>query len=299
MLDLNHLPKPQNGYIDYFYSTGTSWVTWEKPRGISMIHITCFGAGAGGAGGGASGNGGSGGGSGGQTTLLIPAYVLPDILYVSVGRGGAGGITNPSFPSIIQPGSDGSSSVVSIAQSTDAIYVVCFANGGSGSTNGGAFGAAQATSSNALMSFSGFFFALAGQDGGFPNSANITYPTTGLLVSGGAGGGNVNFLGGSGVGGSILVPTQSAFSIISSIAGANFPNNGSSGLTILQPLMSTGGAGGAGTNTNFNNNNNATNGGDGGFGSGGGAGGLYEGNNGFLNGKGGKGGDGLVIIQSF
>lgn len=100
MLDLNHLPKAGNGNIDYFFCdtpvgiTTTFSRTWEKPRGIHTIVITCIGAGGGGASGtvaGGSAAGGSGGGSGGFTRVIIPAMVLPDVLYVSVGKGGLGG----------------------------------------------------------------------------------------------------------------------------------------------------------------------------------------------------------------
>jgi len=294
MLDVLNLPKPQNGYIDYFSGdaatvgiTTTSWRTWEKPRGISMIHITCFGAGQGGGGGNSvNQQGGNGGGSGGQTTLLIPAHVLPDVLYVSPGRGGAGqtvfGTTN---------GAAGTASYVSIAPSTGAIYTACYANGGGASSNNGAGIAAQL---NALMSFQGFFFALAGQNGEGSNTS-VTYPTTGLLVSGGAGGGRGGSLG-SAIGGSITAPTQTSIRFFSNVpGGAQGANDGSNGISLFQPLLSTGGAGGGGQGNSASGL--CGNGGNGGFGSGGGGAGNAGGT---LGGKvSGNGGDGLVIIQCF
>ena len=294
MLDVLSLPKPQNGYIDYFSGdsptvgiTTTSWRTWEKPRGISMIHITCFGAGQGGGGGNSvNQQGGNGGASGGQTTLLIPAHVLPDVLYVSPGRGGAGqtvfGTTN---------GPAGTASYVSIAPSTDAIYTACYANGGGTTSN---TGGAIASQTLALMSSLGQFFALAGQSGASSDSS-VTYPTTGLLVSAGAGGGRGGSLG-SAVGGSITAPTQSSIRFFSNVpGGAQGANDGSNGISLFQPLLSTGGAGGGGQGNSASGL--CGNGGNGGFGSGGGGAGNAGGT---LGGKvSGKGGDGLVIIQCF
>ena len=100
MLDYLHLPDNTNGNIDYFpgisNTDGGSWVLWEKPRGVHMIRITCI-AGGGGGGSGYSSNtttargGGGGGGSSAISIVTIPAYALPDRLYVSSGVGGAGG----------------------------------------------------------------------------------------------------------------------------------------------------------------------------------------------------------------
>jgi hypothetical protein len=294
MLDVLNLPKPQNGYIDYFSGdaptvgiTSTSWRTWEKPRGISMIHITCFGGGQGGGGGiSVAQQGGNGGGSGGQTTLLIPAHVLPDVLYVSPGKGGAGatvfGVTR---------GDAGTASYVSIAPSTAAIYVACFANGGGAS---GGTGGVVASQTSALMSFQGFFFALAGQNG----ASNVSYPTTGLLLSGGADGGPGGSFTSTGFGGNITAPTQASIRFFSNVPGSADGTGipGSNGISLFQPLLSTGGAGGGGRGATANALNGS--GGNGGFGSGGGGVGNAGG---FINAgtSGGNGGDGLVIIQCF
>ena len=301
MLDVLNLPKPQNGYIDYFSGdaptvgiTTTSWRTWEKPRGISMIHITCFGAGGGGGGGTTTNQlGGGGGGSGGQTTLLIPAHVLPDILYVSPGKGGDGTTVFGNT------GGSGTGSYVSIAPSTAAIYVACFANGGTGGSFGGGNGGVIATQVNALMSSQGFFFALAGQGGqSSAGSRSITYPTSGLLVSGGAGGGPGGSFTSSGFGGNITAPTQASITFFSTVPGSADGTGipGSNGISLFQPLLSTGGAGGGGRGATANALNGS--GGNGGFGSGGGGVGNAGG---FINAgtSSGKGGDGLVIIQCF
>ena len=308
MLDLNHLPKTGNGNIDYFYNTGNSgittscWQTWEKPKGIGTIVITCIGGGGGGRSGDnstSSGAGGGGGGSGGFSRLIIPAMVLPDVLYVTVGSGGAGGI-GTAVNGDVGMGTVGTGSYVSIAPSTDAIYVACYANGGGTSvtfSSGGSVGgeaAAVAIRQNALMSGLGQFVSFAGQRGRDGSSGvvqEIIYPTTGLLLSGGAAGGS------SGTnarnGGAVVVPTQTSFSLISTRNGGVAPNgNGADGISISQPLMSTGGSGGA-----TNSDTGRSRGGNGGFGSGGGGGGTAVAPT--FSGSGGNGGDGLVIIQTF
>jgi hypothetical protein len=310
MLDLNHLPKTGNGNIDYFYSTGgsNSWVTWEKPRGIHTIVITCIGGGGGGRSGwcttSAIRSGGGGGGSGGFSRLLIPAVFLPDVLYISVGRGGAGGAAATATGSA-NIGFDGSFSSVNIAPTNSAIYIVCYANAGAGavvgsSTTGTAgSGGAAAVQTTALMSGLGQFFALGGQTGATGPTGNPTtlaYPTTGLLLSGGGcGGGGVN-----NVGGSITTPTQSLFSLIPTRNGGNLGSiagPGADGISLSQPLMSIGGCGGGSSNSTTPGLGSGGRGGDGGLGCGGGGGGAGPTITG--SGAGGRGGDGLVIIQTF
>jgi hypothetical protein len=313
MLDLNHLPKTGNGNIDYFYSTGgsNSWVTWEKPRGIHTIVITCIGGGGGGRSGWCSPtitrNGGAGGGSGGFSRLLIPAMVLPDVLYIAVGRGGAGGASITAADSTTgMAGSNGTFSIVNIATTNNSIYTVCFANGGlgastvtNGATNTAGTGAVIAAQSSANLSGLGQFFALAGQTGATGPTGNptaLSYPTTGLLLSGGgAGGGGQNNLGGN-----ITAPTQASFSLITTRTGgtqATIAGPGADGLSLFQPLMSIGGAGGGSSSSVTSGVGSGGRGGNGGLGCGGGGGGA--GPSGTGSGAGGNGGDGLVIIQTF
>jgi hypothetical protein len=317
MLDLLHLPKSTPGNVDYFYNTGgpsTSWQTWEKPRGIIMLEIICIGAG----GGGRSGwcrnslprSGGAGGGSGGFSKLLIPAVFLPDVLYVTVGKGGSGGTRIFTDSSTIgMAGSDGLFSSVNIAPTNSAFYVVCYANAGAGAANivvganSAGAGGAVAVQTSALMSGLGIFTAFIGQTGNAGPSASagfsLAYPTTGLLLSGGSCGGANSAT----RGGDVTAPTQTSFSLISTRSGGEATSPGSpgaDGLSLLQPLMSIGGAGGASAffDTNFFSGSGG-NGGNGGIGCGGGGGGAgFPGGSGGT-GAGGKGGDGLVIIRSW
>jgi hypothetical protein len=311
MLDLLHLPKSTPGNVDYFYNTGgTSWATWEKPRGIIMLEIICIGAGGGGRSGwclnAASRSGGGGGGSGGFTRLLIPAVFLPDVLYVIVGKGGDGG-ASATTAGTANVGINGTFSSVNIAPTNASIYIACYANSGSGaplgtvSGGGAGSGAAVATQANALMSGLGIFSALAGQSGnlgGTFNTFDVIYPTTGLLLSGGAGGGGTSSSFVAGVGSNIIVPTQTSFSLITARSGGTANNPGADGLSLLQPLMSIGGGGGGSSNSTTLNGIPGGRGGNGGLGSGGGGGGAGPSGTGG-SGAGGRGGDGLVIIRSW
>ena len=315
MLDVLNLPKPQNGYIDYFYNTGAStaltvqtpvWQTWEKPRGISMIHITCIGGGGGGRSGWCADSitrsGGGGGGSGGFSMLLIPAVFLPDVLYVSVGSGGAGGVSITTAASTTgMAASDGTFSSVNIAPTNAATYIACFANAGAGAANilvgantAGAGGSA-ANALNALISGLGQLTALAGHaglSGPTTTPGSLIYPTTGLLLSGGGCGGG----GSNNSGGSITAPTQTSFSLIPTRNGGT-QSPGDDGLSLSRPLMSIGGAGGGSSSSITAGGGSGGRGGNGGLGCGGGGGGA--GPSGTGSGAGGNGGDGLVVIQCF
>jgi hypothetical protein len=298
MLDYSHLPKQQNGNIDYFpgfsNTDGGSWVVWEKPKGTHMIRITCI-AGGGGGGTGYNGNpgtGGAGGGSSAISIVTIPAYVLPDVLYVSSGVGGNGGVA-PSVNTATL-GSNGIRSYVCIAQDTGAIYRVCYADSGKAgttaatSTAGGSAGAGGtvATIADMLLASHGIRNFIGGQGGRFGavSSGGIhSYPTTGLLLSGGtAGSGSGNSFGGV-----IGAPTQTAYTIFITPSGGvvGTDNTNSSGVEIYQPLLSCGGSSASG--------GNGGGAGAGGFGSGG------AGSSAAISQPGGKGGNGLVIIHSW
>ena len=131
MLDFAHLPKPQNGTVDYFpgFSSPASYplVVWNKPKNCMFIRILCIGGGAGGGGGFSSATtnargGGGGGASGGMVYVTYPAVFLPDRLYVSSGTGGKGGSGSGVN------GSVGMLSYVCIAPDESAIYTVCKSN---------------------------------------------------------------------------------------------------------------------------------------------------------------------------
>lgn len=99
MLDAQHLPGMTRGAVQVFTRvstvTNTQWLTWQKPRGVSMLHAIVIGGGGGGGGGftraaAAAGGGGGGGGSSAVTRITISAVCVPDQLFIQVGAGGAG-----------------------------------------------------------------------------------------------------------------------------------------------------------------------------------------------------------------
>ena len=314
MLDFGHLPKPQNGTIDYFpgfsSTAGGSWEVWNKPKNCMFIRILCLGGGGGGASGfpSATTNARGGGGGGSSCVLMtvtIPAIFLPDRLYVSAGVGGRGGASSTS---ISNGGTSGVTSYVSIAPSAVAIYVVCHSPGGtnaaaaSNSAGGIGAGGPGFTNADQLQAFQGHingFSATGGNNGGAATGAvgsNINYPTASVLLSGGAGGG-----GGAGfAGGNITAPTQTVYNLLPTLtggvagsAGSTIGGNGSDGVELYQPLLATGGSGGG---SSFDGTAKGGDGGDGGFGCGGGGGGAGGTDGG---GAGGNGGPGLVVIHTW
>lgn len=78
------------------YSSPWNWAVWNKPRQCVMVHFVVIWAGAGGwwgysGGGGTNRSWGWSGGSGAVVRASVPAYMLPDTLYIYVGRWWAGG----------------------------------------------------------------------------------------------------------------------------------------------------------------------------------------------------------------
>ena len=316
MLDFSHLPKPQNGTVDYFpgfsNTAGGSWEVWNKPKNCMFIRILCIGGGGGGTSGFPSATtnarGGGGGGSAGvMSYTTIPAVFLPDRLYVSAGVGGRGGASDTL---ISNPGTAGVTSYVSIAPSTSAIYVAGYApngnvgNAASASAVASGGGSAGVSFSNSLQAFqghqNGFSSNSAAGGGTFTGAVggSITYPTSGLLLSGGAGG-----AGGAGfAGGNITQPaSQSAvYTLFQTLTGgaagtvgSPIGGNGNNGIELYQPLLATGGSGGG---SSFDGTARGGDGGDGGFGCGGGGGGAGGTDGG---GAGGNGGSGLVVIHTW
>jgi hypothetical protein len=324
MLDFSHISQSTKATQQIFYAAsptaGTNWQTWLKPRGVSFVQFTVFGGGGGGGAGAAPGGntnsaGGGGGGSSAQCRALFPAWALPDVLYISVGVGGAGGNG--------VGGGAGVASYVTIYPATTVNYILCQANpgigggAGAGSTGGSlGTGGTVTTVANGLLASLGIFgwghaatnISLAGQGGlagsGTGAGNNLTLPVTGLVVTGGTGGGG---LGGSGAvgraGGSLAVPVGAVFPPhTGGIAGPS-NSNGGAGSNGFQPIPNLlyfyGGTGGG---SSANNNAAGLSGGSGGAGGygcgGGGGGGSAQGGN-AVRSTGGRGGDGLVIATSW
>jgi len=283
MIDVFNIPSSTQNTIT-FYATG-NWQTWNKPRGAKMIEIFCLGA----AGGGThptnqstAGSGGAGGSSGGIVRGLIPAFLLPDTLYILVGKGGAGGTVSNTT------GGSGDISYIGLQPSTSEQTLIC-----KSSTTAGQTTTAPTISVVSLSAFGnlGLFTAIAGVAGGGGGTGT---PTVGgsqaalgtSLVTGGAGGGGktqLAFASGASI--------TSASAILTSpvTGGQTSAGNGNSGYGSFQPFCGTGGSGGAGAASGVAAGGS---GGSGWYGCGGGGGGGTSAN----GAKGGDGGNGLVII---
>jgi len=209
MLDFSHIPTPYGAATVYSFigtaSATTQWTTWSKPRGKSMCNILLVGAGGNGGNGVVGANstaaGGGGGSSGAQTSITMPLWAIPDTLFLLLANGGTGVI-----------------SYVAIAPLTTANHVLALANAGanggnaSGATAGTAGGAATApTAATMPLGWQWADAALAGQAGIIGGTtvagAALTLPVTGLIVTGGTGGGGLPAAAAAGTaGGSFTVP---------------------------------------------------------------------------------------------
>lgn len=166
-----------------------------------MVHIALFGAGGSGGLGSSGGAGGGGGSSGSMSIICIPAWAIPDMIFLHLPY--ASGVGH---------------SYVSVRPNTTANHVLDYATGGnnggnaSGSTGGSASGGpAIATAANMPL---GWQWKVAVEDGRTgtaggsvgANGGDLVLPVTGLHVTGGTGAGATD-----GAGGSFVVPTNSVF----------------------------------------------------------------------------------------
>ena len=205
MLDLSDIPRPQGADVQIFYGNVTTanavGGTWVKPRGVSFVHIFALGGGGGGGGGANTGSngGGGGGGSAAQCSMLYFANDIPDTLYLSVGKGGAGGAANSN-------GTAGIITRVSIWPEALANSTLAVSNAGQLGQAGtvGTGGTAGATSAITSMALAGLGFttygmaaanncSIAGAAGGYGNlrltttaasgtgtAATLTFTSTGI-----------------------------------------------------------------------------------------------------------------------
>ena len=298
MLDLYDIP---NNALKVFTFNGTSplnaanFIAWQKPRGMTMLHILLIGAGGTGGtgviGANSTGAGGGGGGSGAQASLLIPLSLLPDTLYLSM---------------ISESTATGSfASTISIYPDNLANNRLLIARGGGIGGNGagataGAAGAAAAIPTIAECPLAGlgicnFIAGQAGIIGGTTVAgANLTRPVTGLVVTGGTGGGGLPAAAATGTNGGGFVATGYPFPPMSGGVGsatATAPaDRGRNGAAMFNGLTYfDGGTGGASTHgTATGAGLVQSSGGSGAFGcGGGGCGGALTGS---TAGKAGRGG---------
>ena len=317
MLDLSNFAPTTHGDVQVFYGTATAtnvgWQIWNKPRGDTMCFMFCVAAGGGGGNGtvGAASTaaGGGGGGSGAQSMITLPMMFLPDTLYLSIGRG------NP--PNATTSVAAGVGTRVCIAPTSTSIDCVFAANpGGSGAAatgatagSGGNTGLAMSLVTAPLGGMSNYDF-LSGQGGVAGGTtiagAALTLPVTGIVVTGGTGGGGLPAANNAGSAGGLITAVAGSVSIPSNIpggtGGTTAPTAGGSGQQGIHPyknlFFGTGGTGGGSSGLSVTPT--GSNGGNGGKGApgcgGGGGGGAFTGS---TAGIGGYGGDGFVVIVSW
>jgi len=304
-----------------FYSTGTaSWQVWQKPASCRFVYMLCIGGGGGGGAGrrnpGVATCGGGGGGCSSITRMMVPAIFLPDVLYIQVGAGGAGG--DGDATNIQSDGASGNLSYISVQPNSTAVNIICqsgnaAAGGGIGgrsngsiASSGGSAGTAW-TAATTILEFA-YFRSTIGRIGANAGNttvppSNITVSATGVPLTGGAGGGGTSAGTATENGGSINASKLNP-AISGGLADSATNANGKAGFSLMiptnsgktpTPMFFTGGSGGGSTTTAGANGGD---GGDGAYGCGGGGGGASN-ETGVPAGDGGKGGDGLVIITCF
>jgi hypothetical protein len=319
MLDFNNILATPGADIQYFSGPATTtllqWQTWRKPRGARWIHMI----GVGGGGGGGTGinttttsGGGAGGSSGGQTTVMIPAMFVPDTLYIQAGAGGAGATTSGGLGTAgtityvcIEPYQTAIGPAGTLLLATGGTVTTAAATSTAGGTAPGAV--AAATLGGMCLAGRGFYTLLAGQVGVAGGASNLvgsflTLPTTGLMVTGGVGGGGAPGVGGGNGGAGIFAITGALgedFFPAQSVPGGTGATGStpataaSAGFSSRNNLFNFGGTGGGGASTTAGGVASA--GGDGAPGSGGGGGGGMTTTNPTIA-KGGNGGAGFVYI---
>jgi hypothetical protein len=298
MIDYQNLPS--NAQVDWFMqpTSGSEVHTWTKPSGCNFVYMIAVGGGGGGGYGGIAATGasrtaGGGGASGCITTLIVPAHLISDSLFIRVGIGGRGA-TNVTIT-----GGAGTATVISAYSLTSGTEEYLFANGGNGGTvNSGGTTTTPAITNSTLATIGKWqgvasIAGVNGGSGGVPGNNNtLNY----YLTGGGSGAGAIssNLPGGSIVSAykqvSAVTVVQGGAAIADATQGQN---DGQDGYFIPKRFISYGGGGG-GSSTN----GVAGRGGNGGPGSGGGGqgtGAVYI--NGYT--AGGNGGDGFAVIISY
>lgn len=280
MYGFNHLPPIQNAIsVTEFIgqnnqsSNTTGFYSYTIPAGATFLYVVLIGKG--GEGGkptvGAASSGGGGGGSGAVTKAMLPVFLLPKVLYIS--------LSSRNYSA---------SSVVSVTNELNSVGVLLYASSGATpSTGAGAAGSAMGTSSARWAGTLALWVSEGGAAGGAgstTNGAAVTALATLPLTGGGGGGGSSAGTGGN-ITGAGPFPTISG--------GASGLNPGNGGMMLRQPFGGVGGSGGGGSS---GAGTGANNGGDGAIGCGGGGGGNAASG---TPGAGGRGGPGYCLIVAF
>lgn len=285
MIDYQNLPD--NTRVDWFMqpASGTEVSAWTKPSGCNFVYMIAVGPGGNG-GNGASGainaprGGGGGGGTGAISILHVPAFLIPDTLFIRVGAGGSGAATIISAYRVL-------------VQQEYLLLANSGSNGGNGTGSGGGVGGAggsgsggSGASSLATVGVLKTFGGNTGGGGSHLDVPGITISVNGYLCAGSGGGGTTTISQvGGGSTGQYFQPSS-----IPIVRGGVATGDGNGGFQFGSKRFAFFGGSGGGSTTGGTGGN----GGKGAPGCGGGGGGA-----GVTGGTGGRGGDGFVIIISY
>lgn len=300
-------PVPERGRVLLFGPSGTSgaaYLPWVIPKNDSMVTLFSVNGGSGGGGGrtdvaGTQRQGGGGGASGAWGKLIVPARVLPAVIYSRAGVGGSSGPAstgggNSTFTDwcVYPNASSDSSSVDTILRGGGVSTGAAGGATAAGTSAGGGGGTAPASTFWVLLGFG--FVANAGLNGvggvggnGSPPGGPALFATTPFHC--GTGGGAVTGANAetTGVAYGALVTTYGWAPLGGPVAGGNGSNGFWSDFFArgTDAMWATGGTGGGGNATGTGGV-----GGQGAWGCGGGGGGA-----GTTGGIGGRGGDGFTM----
>jgi len=165
-------PTPQGADIQMF-SHGGSTSDWTKPQGASFVWFTLLGAGGGGSAGSEGLANPQAGGAGAVTNFMGPAFLMPDVLRVTVGLGGGAGGTSRG---VGNSGSNGGNTTIVYQQKDTTGYTLLTAGGGVG----GIANSGGTASSGAVMT-ANYFTAM-----GFFQSVSSNTTATSFLSPGSA-----------------------------------------------------------------------------------------------------------------
>jgi hypothetical protein len=195
-------PTPQGANVQIFRggddSSGAHVATrdWVKPQGASFVFFVLIGAGGGGGGGMQDSSGpvyyaGGGGGPGNVTKFMVPAFLMPDVLQVAVGRGGVSG-TNNGSDIAGGNGESGQGTQLIYQQKDGTGYTLLTAGAGGGGfganfANGAGASLYVISASGGPMTAAGFYNTTTGNPGGFAGGTSATTSGTTFLMGGNGG----------------------------------------------------------------------------------------------------------------
>lgn len=168
-------PNPTNADVQIFTGatasqTNRGVVSWTKPQGCSFVWFTLIGQGGNGAPSSDGSTAGGGGGSGAITNCLMPAFLVPDSLFIRVGNSVTGSVVATTV----------------YYKTSTGNYSLLNANNGLPAT-GSSAGAGGTATTATTFGCAGLYQSIAGQAG--QTNTNITASAT-TFLSGGIGSGS-------------------------------------------------------------------------------------------------------------